>query len=101
MRQYELRSGAEVGDLQVTLKDKDHRSEKSHAIVKRLRPALQQIGRRLGANVKLVEVPPGSCRLQSRDDGGCTVPGNCSDLPFPGRRDLPENVCRRSARAVE
>jgi multidrug efflux pump subunit AcrB len=59
MRQYELRSGAEVGDLQVTLKDKDHRSEKSHTIVKRLRPGLQQIGRRLGANVKLVEVPPG------------------------------------------
>jgi multidrug efflux pump subunit AcrB len=59
MRQYELRSGGEVGDLQVTLLDKAHRSEKSHAIVKRLRPGLQEIGRRLGANVKLVEVPPG------------------------------------------
>ena len=59
MRQYYLRSGGEVGDLQVTLKDKAHRAEKSHAIVKRLRPGLQAIGRRLGANVKLVEVPPG------------------------------------------
>ena len=59
MRQYYLRSGGEVGDLQVTLLDKAHRSEKSHAIVKRLRPGLQEIGRRLGANVKLVEVPPG------------------------------------------
>jgi multidrug efflux pump subunit AcrB len=59
MRQYYLRSGGEVGDLQVTLKDKAHRVEKSHAIVKRLRPELQAIGRRLGANVKLVEVPPG------------------------------------------
>ena len=59
MRQYYLRSGGEVGDLQVTLRDKAHRSEKSHAIVKRLRPGLQEIGRRLGANVKLVEVPPG------------------------------------------
>ena len=59
MRQYYLRSGGEVGDLQVTLRDKAHRSEKSHAIVKRLRPGLQAIGRRLGANVKLVEVPPG------------------------------------------
>jgi len=59
MRQYYLRSGGEVGDLQVTLQDKAHRSEKSHAIVKRLRPGLQEIGRRRGANVKLVEVPPG------------------------------------------
>jgi multidrug efflux pump subunit AcrB len=59
MRQYDLRSGGEVGDLQVTLHDKAHREEKSHAIVKRLRPGLQSIGRRLGANVKLVEVPPG------------------------------------------
>jgi multidrug efflux pump subunit AcrB len=59
MRQYYLRNGGEVGDLQVTLKDKAHRSEKSHTIVKRLRPRLQEIGRRLGANVKLVEVPPG------------------------------------------
>jgi multidrug efflux pump subunit AcrB len=59
MRQYFLRSDGEMGDLQVTLRDKAHRSEKSHAIVKRLRPGLQEIGRRLGANVKLVEVPPG------------------------------------------
>ncbi|HET7526023.1 MAG TPA: efflux RND transporter permease subunit, partial [Burkholderiaceae bacterium] len=59
MRQYYLRSGGEVGDLQVTLKDKAHRTQKSHAIVKHLRPGLQEIGRRWGANVKLVEVPPG------------------------------------------
>jgi multidrug efflux pump subunit AcrB len=59
MRQYYLRSGGEVGDLQVTLVDKAHRAQKSHAIVKRLRPGLQEIGRRQGANVKLVEVPPG------------------------------------------
>ena len=59
VRQYDLRRGGEVGDLQVTLLDKAHRAEKSHAIVKRLRPGLQAIGRRLGANVKLVEVPPG------------------------------------------
>ena len=59
MRQYYLRSSGEVGDLQVTLLDKARRVEKSHAIVKRLRPGLQEIGRRLDANVKLVEVPPG------------------------------------------
>ena len=59
VRQYYLRAGGEVGDLQVNLVDKSHRSEKSHAIATRVRPALQQIGRRHGANVKVVEVPPG------------------------------------------
>lgn len=59
VRQYALRAGGEVGDLQVNLVDKHLRGEQSHAIATRLRPALQQIGRRHGANVKLVEVPPG------------------------------------------
>src|SRR5439155_26135117 len=48
-----------VGDIQVNLVDKHHRSAQSHAIAARVRPALQQIGRRFGANVKVVEVPPG------------------------------------------
>ena len=59
VRQYYLRSGGEVGDLQVNLVDKHHRSEQSHAIATRVRPALQAIGQRFGANVKVVEVPPG------------------------------------------
>jgi multidrug efflux pump subunit AcrB len=59
VRQYYLRAGGEVGDLQVNLVDKHHRSEQSHAIATRLRPELQKIGRRHGANVKVVEVPPG------------------------------------------
>jgi len=59
VRQYYLRAGGEVGDLQVNLVDKEHRDEQSHAIATRLRPALQEIGRRHGANVKVVEVPPG------------------------------------------
>ena len=59
VRQYDLRAGAEVGDLQVNLVDRHARSEQSHAIAARLRPALQAIGRRHGANVKVVEVPPG------------------------------------------
>jgi multidrug efflux pump subunit AcrB len=59
VRQYYLRAGGEVGDLQVNLVDKHARSEQSHAIAMRLRPALQKIGLRLGANVKVVEVPPG------------------------------------------
>ena len=59
VRQYYLRAGGEVGDIQVNLVDKHQRSEQSHAIATRVRPALQQIGERFGANVKVVEVPPG------------------------------------------
>jgi multidrug efflux pump subunit AcrB len=59
VRQYYLRSGGEVGDLQVNLVDKHLRSEQSHAIASRVRPELQKIARRFGANVKVVEVPPG------------------------------------------
>ncbi len=59
VRQYYLRGGGNVGDLQVNLVDKHQRAEQSHAIVMRLRPALQRIGQRFGANVKLAEVPPG------------------------------------------
>jgi multidrug efflux pump subunit AcrB len=59
VRQYDLRRAAELGDIQVNLADKHHRSEKSHAIATRLRPELQRIGRLHGANVKVVEVPPG------------------------------------------
>ena len=55
----DLRADAEQGELQVNLVDKQHRSEKSHAIAQRLRPALEQIGLRHHARVKVVEVPPG------------------------------------------
>ncbi len=59
VRQYYLRAGGEVGDLQVNLVDKHARSDQSHAIATRVRPQLQKIGARFGANVKVVEVPPG------------------------------------------
>ncbi len=59
VRQYYLRAGGEVGDIQVNLVDKSKRKDQSHAIATRVRPALQEIGQRFGANVKVVEVPPG------------------------------------------
>ena len=59
VRQYYLRAGGEVGELQVNLVDKHQRHEQSHAIATRVRPALQEIGKRFAANVKVVEVPPG------------------------------------------
>ncbi|PUE50930.1 multidrug transporter AcrB [Limnohabitans sp. 2KL-1] len=59
VRQYYLRAGSELGDIQVNLVRKSERSDKSHVIATRVRPALQEIGRKHGANVKVVEVPPG------------------------------------------
>ena len=59
VRQYYLRADADQGDLQVNLVDKKHRSEKSHVIAQRLRPALEKIGAKHQARIKVVEVPPG------------------------------------------
>jgi multidrug efflux pump subunit AcrB len=59
VRQYYLRAGANVGDLQVNLVGKDERDRQSHEIARAVRPALAAIGARYGASVKVVEVPPG------------------------------------------
>jgi multidrug efflux pump subunit AcrB len=59
VRQYYLRAEAESGDLQVNLIDAHQRSEKSHAIAQRHRPALEKIAAVHGARIKVVEVPPG------------------------------------------
>ncbi len=59
VRHYDLRSGSNVADIQVNLIDKKERKEQSHDIAKALRPHIQEIGKKFGANVKIVEVPPG------------------------------------------
>jgi multidrug efflux pump subunit AcrB len=59
VRQYYLRAASELGDLQVNLVGKHQRSRKSHDIARAARPRLEEIGRRWGAKVKVVEVPPG------------------------------------------
>jgi len=59
VRQYYLRASPELGDLQVNLVDKHERKRKSHEIALAARPKLDEIGRRYGATVKVVEVPPG------------------------------------------
>jgi multidrug efflux pump subunit AcrB len=59
VRQYYLRSLPEQGDLQVNLAPKQARERKSHDIAQSVRPALEDIGRRWKARVKVVEVPPG------------------------------------------
>lgn len=59
VRQYYLRSGGNVGDIQVNLADKKHRKRSSHEIAKAVRSELLEVGRRFDASVKVVEVPPG------------------------------------------
>jgi multidrug efflux pump subunit AcrB len=59
VRQYYLREGPNVGDIQVNLVDKHERKRKSHEIASAVRPALDAIGKRHGGSVKVVEVPPG------------------------------------------
>ncbi len=59
VRQYYLRAGANLGDLQVNLVDKHARRRKSHEIAAAVRPMLVAIGQRYGAALKVVEVPPG------------------------------------------
>ena len=59
VRQYYLRAGGEVGDLQVNLVDAHDRRRKSHEIAQAVRPGLEAIARRYSADIKVVEVPPG------------------------------------------
>ena len=59
VRQYYLREGPNVGDMQVNLVAKSERKRKSHEIASVARPALDAIGRKYGGSAKVVEVPPG------------------------------------------
>ncbi|MCX7193479.1 MAG: efflux RND transporter permease subunit [Proteobacteria bacterium] len=59
VRQYYLRSGADQGDIQINLRDKHHRSRSSHEIATAMLGPIQKIAGTWGANVKIVEVPPG------------------------------------------
>jgi multidrug efflux pump subunit AcrB len=59
VRQYYLRSGPEVGDIQVNLVDKHQRDRKSHEIAQSVRVPIERIAAKHHANVKIVEVPPG------------------------------------------
>jgi len=59
VRQYYLRKGSTMGDIQVNLLDKHHRDRSSHEIASSVRAELAAIGDRYGASVKVVEIPPG------------------------------------------
>lgn len=59
VRKYYLRQGAHMADIRVNLVDKAYRQHQSHEILLRIRNGLTEIARRHGAQIKLVEVPPG------------------------------------------
>ena len=59
MRHYFLRSLPHEADIQINLVPKGERQAQSHEIAQRIRPSIQEIARQHGANIKIVEVPPG------------------------------------------
>ncbi|WP_192021268.1 efflux RND transporter permease subunit [Shewanella sp. WPAGA9] len=59
VRHYFMRQSQELGDIQVNLVDKAHRTRDSHQIATAVRSQLQHIGAPYQANIKIVEVPPG------------------------------------------
>jgi multidrug efflux pump subunit AcrB len=59
VRHYYLRQGGHLADIRVILADKKRRRQQSHAIVLRLRQDLERIAQAWGADIKIVEVPPG------------------------------------------
>ncbi|QEG25046.1 efflux RND transporter permease subunit [Mariniblastus fucicola] len=59
VRHYFLRNQPFQADIRVNLAAKEVRQHQSHEIVLRLRDRLTEIGDRWGAEVKVVEVPPG------------------------------------------
>ncbi|HVU46445.1 MAG TPA: efflux RND transporter permease subunit, partial [Terracidiphilus sp.] len=65
VRHYYLRRQPNQADIQVNLLPADERSTQSHAIARRLRPALDRIGAAYGARLQVSEVPPGPPVLQT------------------------------------
>ena len=59
LRGSSFKKGPQYAEVRVNLKDKRYRSESSIEIVRRLRPAIARLDARTGANIKLVEEPPG------------------------------------------
>jgi len=59
LRGAELRSGPNVADVRVNLRDKHERDVSSIEIVRELRPAIARLASARHASIKLVEDPPG------------------------------------------
>lgn len=59
VRQYASRQGTHQADVRLNLVHKRRRSQQSHALGLRIRPALAEIAARTGALLSVVEAPPG------------------------------------------
>ena len=59
VRHYDMRGGSNMADIQVNLLHKDERNLQSHDIAKIVRPEIVKIAKKYGANIKVIEVPPG------------------------------------------
>jgi multidrug efflux pump subunit AcrB len=65
VRHYFLRGAPHEADLQVNLVPKGERKRQSHEIAVQVRPLVQEVASRHGANAKIAEVPPGPSVLQT------------------------------------
>jgi hypothetical protein len=59
VRHYDMRGASNTADIQVNLLHKEDRDKQSHDVAKTIRPEIQKISKKYGANIKIVEVPPG------------------------------------------
>ena len=59
VRRYYLREDPHMGDMRVTLAGRPHRRHQSSEIILRIRDGLHEIAREHGANLKVVQTPPG------------------------------------------
>jgi len=65
VRHYFMRQGSNMADIQVNLLPKHDRDLPSHEIAKLVRQRLVPIARKVGARIKVAEVPPGPPVLQT------------------------------------
>ena len=59
VRHYYQRDSVHQGDIRINLLPKERREHKSHEIALRIRSDIERIGKSHGANLKIVEGPPG------------------------------------------
>ena len=65
VRHYYLRQGPHLAEIRVNLVGKRHRRLQSHALALRMRDELTELAARHGAELKIVELPPGPPVLSS------------------------------------
>jgi multidrug efflux pump subunit AcrB len=95
VRHYYLRRGGHLADIRVILADKSRRSQQSHAIVLRLRKDLEEIARRYGADLKIVEVPPGPPVLSTIVAEIYGPPDKSYDYLIAGARHVKDKILAR------